>query len=283
MNTENNQSNPVKSGSSDDFFDAMDRSVNGGILDEDQQIQDNPQYSGPSEVTHNDAAGPDNNQVDWEKRYKDSSREATRIAAELKELKPFVPLLKVMKQDSGLVDTVKGYLTNGGKPAKNIKEQLGLDEDFIFDQDDAFNDPNSDSAKLLNSHVDGLVNSRVSKMMNDERTRTQTAKLQALRGKEEQLFKEKHNMSDEDFSAMVEQAKQRRMTLDDVHYLMNKDTAQANIANSTKADMRNQMKNVRNIPTTASGVNSPRAEKSTDDQVFDDLMDSGAGIEELFG
>jgi len=283
MNKENSQSNPVNAGSSDDFFDAMDRSVNGAIIDEDQQVQDNPQDSGPFEATHNQTVGSNNNQVDWEKRYKDSSREATRIAAELKDLKPFVPLLKVMKQDSGLVDTVKNYLTNGGKPAKNIKEQLGLDEDFIFDQDDAFNDPGSDSAKLLNSHVDGLVNSRVSKMMTDERTKTQTAKLSALRNKEEQLFKQKHNMSDEEFNGMVQQAKSRRMTLDDVHYLMNKDTAKANIANSTKADMRNQMKNVRNIPTTASGVNSPRAEKSGDDQVFDDLVDSGGGMEELFG
>ena len=44
-----------------------------------------------------------------------------------------------------------------------------------------------------------------------------------------------------------------------------------------------QMKNVRNIPTTASGVNSPRADKSTDDQIFDDLVGGGQGIEDLFG
>ena len=205
------------------------------------------------------------------------------MAGQLNQLKPFVPLLKVMKQDSGLVDTVKDYLTNGGKPAKNIKEQLGLSEDFIFDQDEAFNNPDSDSAKLLNSHVEGLVSSRVSNMMNAEKSRSQAQQVQAMRAKEAQLFKEKHNMTDEQFGQMVEEAKTRRMTLDDVHYLMNRDKAQTNVANSTKADMMKQMKNVRNIPTTASGVNSPRAERSTDDQIFDDLVDNGSGIEELFG
>ena len=282
MSKENSQSNPVNPGSSDDFFDALDRDVNGAILEEDQQIQENPQDSGPEKVTHNVSTGSNAN-VDWEKRYKDSSREATRMAGQLNELKPFVPLLKVMKQDSGLVDTVKNYLTQGGKPAKNIKEQLGLSEDFIFDQEEAFNDPDSDSAKLLNSHVEGLVSSRVSKMMGAEKARTQQQQLKAMRNKEAELFKNKYKMSDEDFANMVEEAKTRRMTLEDVHYLLNKDRAQANVAQNTKADMMNQMKNVRNIPTTASGVNSPRAEKSTDDQVFDDLMDSGAGIEELFG
>ena len=283
MNEENNQGNPSELGSSDDFFDAMDRDVNGAILDEDQQIQENPQDSGPEMVTHDTSIGSNNNDVDWEKRYKDSSREATKMAGQLNQLKPFVPLLKVMKQDSGLVDTVKDYLTNGGKPAKNIKEQLGLSEDFIFDQDEAFNNPDSDSAKLLNSHVEGLVSSRVSNMMNAEKSRSQAQQVKTMRAKEAQLFKQKHNMTDEQFGQMVEQAKTRRMTLDDVHYLMNRDQAQTNVANSTKADMMKQMKNVRNIPTTASGVNSPRAEKSTDDQIFDDLVDSGSGIEELFG
>ena len=78
-------------------------------------------------------------------------------------------------------------------------------------------------------------------------------------------------------------AKDRKMTLDDVNYLVNREAANQNVANSTKADMMTQMKNVRNIPTTASGVNSPRADKSTDDQIFDDLVGGGQGIEDLFG
>ena len=73
MSEENNQGNPANAGSSDDFFEAMDRDVNGAILD-DQQIQDNPQGGGPETVTHDMSTGSNNNNVDWEKRYKDSSR-----------------------------------------------------------------------------------------------------------------------------------------------------------------------------------------------------------------
>ena len=92
-----------------------------------------------------------------------------------------------------------------------------------------------------------------------------------------------NSMSDEEFNAMMVKAKEGKMTLDDVNYLVNREKAASNIANSTKAEMMNQMNKVRDIPATASGVNSPRAEKSMDDQIFDDLMESGAGVDELFG
>ena len=280
MANEKTQGNPDPSGSSDAFFDAMDRSVNGGIL-EDQPVEATPQTNGPQAVTHNQSEGPDN--TDWEKRYKDSSREATRMAGQLKQLTPFVPLLKAMKQDSGLVDTVKDYLTNGGKPVKSVKERLNLGEDFIFDQDEAFSDPESDSAKVLNTHVDGIVASRVNSMMKQQQQQNMQAQAQVARQQEIEAFKQKNNMSDEDFANMMNEAKSRKMTLDDVNYLVNREKANMNVANSTKSDMMSQMKNVRDIPTTASGVNSPQADKSMDDQIFDDLIEGSRGIDELFG
>jgi hypothetical protein len=82
---------------------------------------------------------------------------------------------------------------------------------------------------------------------------------------------------------MMEASKNRRMTLDDIHYLVNKDTTTANVAKSTKQDMMNQMKNVRDIPTSVGGINSPRAEKSSSDQVFDALLGSDGDIDNLFG
>ena len=285
MTKETNQGNPNDFGSSDDFFDAMDRDVNGAILD-DQPVQETTlQSSGPDTATHNIDQGTQNNNngVDWEKRYKDSSREATKMREQLKTMTPFVPLLKAMKQDSGLVDTVRGYLTNGGKPAKSIKERLGLKEDFIFDQDQAFNEPDSDSAKLLNSHVDGIVATKVNNIMQNQQQQNAVQGAKQARAQDIAEFKSKNNMSDEQFEDMMMKAKDRKMTLDDVNYLVNRETANQNVANSTKADMMNQMKSVRDIPTTASGVNSPRADKSTDDQIFDDLVGSGQGIEDLFG
>ena len=47
--------------------------------------------------------------------------------------------------------------------------------------------------------------------------------------------------------------------------------------------MLDQMKSVRDIPTTASGVNSPRAEKNPNDDVFDTILGQGQDLDDLFG
>jgi DNA-binding transcriptional regulator YiaG len=158
-----------------------------------------------------------------------------------------------------------------------------LNEDFVFDQEEAFSNPDSDSAKLLNSHVDGIVASKVGSLMKQQQKHAIDNRSKQLQAKEVAEFKQKHNMSDEEFSALINKAKGKRMSLGDMHYIINRDQSNANVAKSTKADMVNQMKNVRTIPTTASGVNSPRAEQSMDDQVFDDLVGSGSGMDKLFG
>ena len=172
-NVEETQGNPNEQFGSDGFFDEMERQVNGAIIDNDQpQVEETLPESGPETETHVQQEDPVEQQVDWEKRYKDSSREATKMRdelGELSELKPFVPILQAMKNDGGLRDHVKGYLQNGGKPAQSIKDQLGLSEDFVFDQEEAFNSPDSDSAKLMNAHVDGLVQSRVKNLMDSEK------------------------------------------------------------------------------------------------------------------
>ena len=48
--------------------------------------------------------------------------------------------------------------------------------------------------------------------------------------------------------------------------------------------MLNQMKNVRNIPTSSSDSNSQgNAKKSTDDSIFDSMADTDGGLDNLFG
>ena len=275
--------NPEEFGS-DDFFDAMERQVNGAIQD-DQPIEATPQAeAGPPVATQqNSLEGTTDNDVDWEKRYKDSSREAVKMRDQINELKPFVPVLEAMKRDSGLVDHVRGYLTNGGAPASSVKDQLGLEEDFVYDENEAFSNPDSDSAKVFNAHVDKVVQQRVGGILDSERKKSLQARAQLAKQREIQDFKARHNFTDDEVSDVVAQAKDRRMTLDDMYYLLNRDKASANVARSTKQDMMDQMKNVRSIPTSAGGVNSPRAESSPDDQIFEMINDSDKDFDELFG
>ena len=247
-----------------------------------QTTEVTPSESGTEQVTHKESqAAPS---VDWEKRYKDSSREAIKVSQQLKELEPFVPVLNAMKRDSGLVDHVRDYLKGGGKPSQGIKEKLGLDEDFIFDQQEAIENPDSDSAKLMNSHIDGLVQSRVNQVLTREKQNASQMQQRFMQKKKEADFIKKHGMTEDEFAQFKEQAKSRRLELDDIHYLINKDKANANVANNTKKEMLDQMKNVRNIPTSASDSNNQGdVKKSVDDSIFDSLASSDRGLDNLFG
>ena len=293
MAEETTQSNPetpqdaVFGSQGNDFFEALENDVNGAIQDETQHSEvTQTQNSGPEQVTHvNNEKGSNNEaKVDWEQRYKDSTREAQRLHTEMSELKPFVPVLNAMKNDSGLVDHVRNYLTDGGKPSATIQDRLGLDEDFVFDAQEAMSDTDSDSAKLMNAHVDRMVQGRVSQMIGAEKDRAAKTQFDLRRKQEEIEFRKTHQMSDEEYEGFVSKAKQHVLSLEDVHYLLNKDQTAANTANSTKQDMLNQMKNVRNIPTSASGANSQGSkEQSIEDNVFNALKGVDDELDNLFG
>ena len=225
---------------------------------------------------------PVDNGTDWKKRYEDSSREAVRLSEQYKSVEPFVPVLEAMKNDSGLVDHVRDYLKNGGKPAESIQQSLGLDEDFVFDANDIA-DPDSDSAKVMNAHVDGMVKRRVGQMLNAEKQRAKQIQQAQARKGEEVAFMKKHNMSETEFNSFKEKAQQHIMTLDDVNYLLNRNQNNANVANSTKTEMLNQMKNVRNMPTSASGANSQGQQRSESDEVFDLINGFDNDVDNLFG
>ena len=293
MSDEQTQGNPaaaedaVFGSKGDDYFAALENDVNGAIQDDIAVPEVTPpQNSGPDQATHtvNEEGSRNVEQVDWEQRYKDSTREAQRLHGEISDLKPFIPVLDAMKNDSGLVDHVRTYLTNGGKPSATIQDQLGLGEDFVFDAGEAMSDGASDSAKLMNAHVDRMVQSRVGQMIGAEKERAAQTHAEINRKKDEATFRGKHNMTDQEYEGFVSAAKEHVLTLEDKHYLLNKDKTAANTANSTKKDMLSQMKNVRNIPTSLSGANSQGSkEQSVEDNLFDSLKGVDDELDNLFG
>ena len=272
---------------SDNFFSDLDNQVNGGIVDTEATPN---QEVAPEQVTHanneegsNNVAEQSNRGTDWEKRYTDSSREAVKCRDRYKEVEQFVPVLDAMKNDSGLVDHVRNYLVNGGAPAKSIQQELKLDEDFQFDQQEAMTNPDSDSAKLMNAHVDSLVQSRVGEMVQTEQARAQQIYAAKQKEQQEVEFKEKNNMSDDDFEAFKAEAQQHTMTLDDINIILNQKKVASNVASSTKQEMMNQMRNVRNMPTSASGANSQGETVSEERDVFNSILGNNNSVDNLFG
>ena len=279
--------NVSDSGSGSDFFDQLESNVNGGIVDKTEKTQTEvtpPIQRGPEQVTHtSQAEGP--NEVNWEKRYKDSSKQAQKMYGQLKNLKPFVPVLEAMKNDSGLVSHVRDYLENGGAPVKTVQERLGLNEDFVYDQTEALENPDSDSAKVFNAHVDSMVSGRVQSILSQEKKQAVQTQQQIQRKNQEADFRKRNpNMTDQDYANMMEKAKSHVLSLDDIHHLINKDATNKNVANATREDMLTQMKNVRDIPASASSANSQGNDKeSFEDEVFNALLGSDGDIDNLFG
>ena len=281
MNTPDNTDNPGKA-SVDSFFNDLDKDVNGIVLDDNQTNEATLQQEA-APIMDNLPQSNEAQTVDWEKRYKDSSREAVMMRDELKDIKPFVPILDAMKKDRGLVNHVRGYFENGGEPAKTVKEQLGLDEDFIYDQQEALDNPDSDSGKVFSTYVDRAVQQKMGAVLANENKKREMAanKQQQIAAMGE--FIKRRGLTKEQFTDFMETLKNRKPTLDDLYDTVYRDKANSEVAKNVRTDMMEQMKNVRDIPTSVSGVNSPRAEKSADDQIFDDVMGSGLDMNDLFG
>ena len=276
---------------SEDFFSALENDVNGAVQ-EDNKSESSPVKEATSnkspEVTEQQTQVSPNSQElnTLKKRYSDSSREAQNLRAQLNELKPFVPVLDAMKQDSGLIEHVRGYFKNGGNTPKNIKEQLNLSEDFVMDPDEMVNKPDSDSAKVFNSMDDKVVKQRASQIIAQQDREDSEQQAKDYLRHQAKDFQQRYNMSDEQFSNFIATAERRfqekGMTFDDMYTIMNKGAVNQNVANSTKEDMLNQMRNVREMPVSQSSANSQQAKKSDNDNVFDALAGLDGGLDDMF-
>jgi len=269
-----------------EFFNSLDREVNDVTYDSPSKSE---QATQPVEQTQQ-SVGSDVNTDAWEtdsnpykKRYSDSSKEAVRLSEQYKEVEPFVPVLQAMKKDSGLVDHVRDYLKNGGTPAKTIQEQLKLDEDFMFDANEAVSEPDSDSAKVMNAHVDSIVQQRIGQVLDTEKKKAMVAKNANDKKADEIRFREEHNMNEVEFDTMGKQAKDHTLTLNDIHYLLNRDKTATNVRNSTQEEMMNQMRNIRTMPTSNSEANNIGETRTTEEQLFESIFGNTSTEENLFG
>ena len=275
----------------DDFFNQLDKQLNDVTYEDANDVAKSEQATQPREqVTAPNDVGSDENTDVWEndsnpykKRYSDSSSEAVRLKEQYKEVEPFVPVLEAMKNDSGLVDHVRDYLENGGTPAKTIKEKLNLDEDFMYDADEAVSNPDSDSAKVMNAHVDSIVQKMIGQVLDSEKQKANEVKDAQVQKEKENEFKEKYQMGDEEFNSMMERAKEHTISLEDIYYVLNKDKSAANVRNSTQEEMITQMRNVRNMPTSNSSTNSVDETRTTEEQLFDSIFGGDSTENSLFG
>jgi len=271
-----NVQNAVMDMDSNDFFETLDRQVNGAILDEPSQptseISDNTQTSPNAEVQSEVS-----NEMDTlQKRYGDSSREAKRLNGKLSEIEPYMPILDAMREDPNLITHVRNYFEGGGQTPQTMTEKLNLDEDFTFDADDAFSQPESDSAKVLSSTIDGIVQRRLNGALQGQKVENQKLA-------KETDFRSRHEMNDEQWSNFTEFAKSKSLELDDIYYLMNRKNRDGKIADNVRQEVHNKMREVQQQPGTLATQGSTAVEQSPDDSVFDAILGSTNELEKAFG
>ena len=299
-NEESTQGNPeavdnaVLGSEGDDFFSALEDDVNSIVQEPEKpetQTAATPDYQGSNQTVTNEASvsqGSENTELDnLKKRYSDSSREAQNLRAQLNELKPFVPVLDAMKKDSGLVNHVRDYFQNGGEVNKSVKEQLKLDEDFVFDPDEMISNPESDSRKVFDNMVGNIVNKKADEIVNQQNQEAVNVQQSESVKKQAVEFMKNHGMTEDEFRAFASEAqarvREKGITFEDMYSMINQNKVNANVANATKNDMLNQMKNVRDIPTSISNANNAGKPNNQNDNVFDALLNSDGNIEELLG
>ena len=271
------ENNVVEEAVSDDFFADLDRSVNSGILEEaDTSVSS---ASGDNKPQHVQGEGQTQGQEQVEtlkQRYADSSKEGKRLSGKLNELEPYVPIINAMKDDPNLVTHVRNYFEGGGQTPKNMKEQLKLDEDFVFDPDEAVSDPGSDSARVLQSTIDGVVQKRLSDTLGRQKAENQ-------RLSQESDFRQRYEMNEDEWTDFRDFAKQKTLTLDDIYYLKNRESRETNIAKDASTQVAQQMKNVNERPQSLATSGSQQVESSQDDQLFNSILGIDKDLESAFG
>jgi esterase/lipase len=180
-----------------------------------------------------------------------------------------------MREDPNLINHVRNYFEGGGQTPETLNQKLNLDEDFVFDAEEAFGKPDSDSAKVLGATIDGIVQRRLGNALKTQKN--ENAKLAR-----EAQFKQKMNMTDEQWKQFVDYAQSKSLELEDIYFLMNRKNRDEQIANNARQEIHNKMREVQQQPTTLATQGSVAVEKSSDDKVFDTILGSGSELEKAF-
>ena len=271
------ENNVVEETVPDDFFAQLDNSVNSGILEEADTFVSSA--SGDNKPQHVQGEGQKQSQEDVEtlrQRYSDSSKEGKRLNGRLTELQPYMPIINAMKDDPNLVTHVRNYFEGGGQTPKNMKEQLKLDEDFVFDPDEAVSDNDSDSAKVLQATIDGVVQKRLGDTLNKQKVENQ-------RLSQESDFRQRYEMNEDEWGDFRDFAKTKTLTLDDIYYLKNRESRETNIAKDSSTQVAQQMKSVNQRPQSLATSGSQEVESSTEDQLFNSILGIDKDLESAFG
>ena len=280
--------------SSVDFFDKLERGIEPQMTADkpplvEQKAAQKPKVAAKEQVTPK----KDSNSVDWDskdnpylKRYQDSSREAVRLKDINDENQQYSSLINVMKTDPTAKELMTDYLKTGGKPSKMSPK---VSEDFVFDPDEALQNPDSESSRVFGEVVRNIVK--------EETTQVRQENAQALQGlqkqrEQDQLTQEQHDnatawrqskgMSEDEFVDMMGKAEHINFDYDLINDLVNREKATEKIADDQRNRVRGQMERASVVPESLAAKNSAPSEPMSPEQTIHLALKEidSAGLEE---
>ena len=236
------------------------------------QPQNQSQFVDPNLVRQPD--------VNAEQRYSDSSKEAHRLSIENAQLKkqvdsiaPVMPLVLKLKDSESLRNMVNGYYGKGGIAPEDLKKALKLPDDFVFNGDEAFKDPKSDSAKLLASSIDMASFARANQVRDEIMATLKKEQEDAKKLTERQSFQSTNKLTQDQMGELDIYMQTHDVTLDDIWYLKNRGLREQNIAQNVQQDVINQMHNVRSVmPQTLTGASQVPVDINSEEALFNNAF-----------
>ena len=210
---------------------------------------------------------------DLKSKYGASSAEAKRLLDKLQAVEPYMPILDLIQNDEGAYNALSNYIKGNQTVQDSVKAELGLSEDFEFNQQEAINNPGSDSAKVLQRMMEKTAQ-KVAKQTEQTVTQKMADKERKEAIRQEALaLKAKFKLSDDELAEFFNKIKGYRPTLEDLFLALNKDKVQENLINN----IVNEKLGPKNKQNRSVGKAGGGSEQSVEHLIMDTIINSDAG------
>ncbi len=248
-----NQGNSPLPMSGDDFHDELSRQ----IIGEEEEYE--PINVLP-DTTQTQQPIPDNNGEiakrleNLERRYTSSSTEGMRLAEENR---------KLAEENARLQAEPKN------KPPKNLKEALGLNEDFVYDEQEAIDDPDSDSYRYRKAEI-ALEAKRI---IDSERQKDSAEIEQIERDRQKAELMQEFQMDEQGWNEFENSVKGRQWSLRDIFVLQHPEVIANTAIQEISQEQRRHLEKIGNFgKTLAHTGGGTRQNGLSGDQIFDSMF-----------
>ena len=198
--------------------------------------------------------------------------ENSEAVNKLRELNPVLPMLEAMLGDDTFLEMAENYFTDPSAQADALKRQLGVDDQFVFDLNNALSDPKSEDAKIL----DKLMQAKQPKKTQSQQQSSQTdpqAKNKVM---------EKYSLSETEYDTMMNKAQNHKISHDDIYFLMNKDDIIKEERRKAKEEaqkaVKKQLQSAKSLRTNRSSSGSSSNKTASPEDAFMSSLQQGKGL-----